>query len=149
MPSISSIEIWLRFDADPPANGRVGLVDAETVAAPLSLFYYRDPNHRLRCQLGNTQYVTYTAPLGTYVYLACVCNGNTLQMFVDGVKVNESTGCSPGDGDAYGVQLGQNGNALIGGAPDQWMTGAIDRVRLWSTPLSATAICVAAGRTGC
>jgi len=135
LPDIRSIEVWMRVDQDPADNSRVGIVDAETTTAPLSLFYYRDPDHRLRCQIGTTLFANYTAPLGSFVHVACVCNGSTMRMFVDDVMIGQKSGCSPGDGTEYGIQLGQNGNVLTGGSPDEWMIGALDLVRLWGVAI--------------
>jgi len=143
----ATVEAWLRVDADPPVNGRAGILDADPTSSAMSLFYYYGSSSRqVRFELGQPLYVDFTLDLGAWHYLAAVCQSGTLTAFVDGVKVGERTGCSPGDSTTYGLQLGQN-NTGSGGS--EGLVGAIDGIRMWTQPLSPTAICQTAGRTGC
>ncbi len=145
--AIVSAEAWVRIDADPPVGQRVGIIDADATSSAVSFFYYHpSPNRQVRFEMGQQMLVDVTLVLGAWHYLAQVCENNTLTAFVNGVKVGERAGCSPGNAMTYGLQLGQN-NTGSGG--DQWLVGAIDGVRMWTTPLSASAICRAAGRTDC
>jgi hypothetical protein len=113
----------------------------------VSFFYYHpSPNRQVRFEMGQQLLVDVTLELGAWHHLAQVCESNTLTAFVNGVNVGERVGCSPGNAMTYGLQLGQN-NTGSGG--DQWLVGAIDGVRMWTTPRSAAAICRAAGRMDC
>ncbi len=143
----ATVEAWVRMDADPPVGQRVGIIDGDATSSMVSLFYYHpSPNRQLRFDLGQQLYLDFTLDLGAWHYLAQVCENNTLSAFVDGVKVGERAGCSPGTATTFGLQLGQN-NTGTGG--DQNMVGAIDGVRMWTAPLSPAAICRTAGRTDC
>jgi hypothetical protein len=142
-----SMEAWVRIDADPPLGGRVGIVDADATSSAVSFFYYHGTTSRqIRFEIGQQLVLDITLPLGTWHYLAEVCESNTLTAYVDGVRVGERTGCAPGNAMTYGLQLGQN-NTQTGG--DEWLVGAIDGIRMWTVPLSAAAICRTAGRAGC
>jgi len=142
-----SVEAWVRVDADPPVAGRVGIIDADATSSAVSFFYYRGTTSRqIRFEIGQQLFLDVTLPLGTWHYLAEVCDNNTLTAYVDGLPVGNRTGCSPGNAMPYGLQLGQN-NTQTGG--DEWLVGAIDGIRMWTVPLSAAAICRTAGRAGC
>jgi Concanavalin A-like lectin/glucanases superfamily len=143
---IVAMEAWVRLDVEPPAGGRVGLVDADATSSAMSFFFYRPSQHQLRFELGQQLFLDYPFTLGTWMYLAQVCDGNVLTAYVDGVKIGEKTGCSPGNGTQYGLQIGQNNNQTGG---DEWMTGAIDGVRMWTVPRTAMQICQAAGLASC
>jgi hypothetical protein len=149
--NIQAIEIWLRIDTEPANNGRSGLVDSNVTPPNISLFYYRvDPTHQLRCGIG-AQTTVWNATLtpGSWMYLACVCDGTNLVMYVDGVNVGTTAGaCGIGGAVvADGLTIGSNNNAA---APvNDWLVGAIDGVRLWDTTLTATTVCQTAGKSGC
>lgn len=144
---IVSAEAWVRIDADPPVGQRVGIIDADATSSAVSFFYYHSsPDRQVRFEMGQQMLVDVTLDLGAWHHLAQVCENDTLTAFVNGVKIGERTGCSPGNAMTYGLQLGQN-NTGSGG--NEWLVGAIDGVRMWTTPLPAAAICRAAGRTDC
>jgi hypothetical protein len=144
----ASVEAWVRVDADPPASGRVGIVDADATSSAVSFFYYAGATSRqVRFEIGVQLYVDVVLPLGTWHYLAEVCDAGKLTAYVDGVKVGEQTGCTPGNATTYGLQIGQNNTQNSSG--DEWLVGAIDGLRMWTAPLSAAAICQTAGRSGC
>lgn len=144
---VAAVEAWVRIDEDPPVGQRVGIIDADATSAAVSFFYYHpSPNRQLRFESGQQLYLDHTLELGAWHYLAQVCEDDTLTAFVNGVKIGERAGCSPGDATTFGLQLGQN-NTGTGG--DQGMIGALDGIRMWTAPLSATAICRTAGRPDC
>ena len=151
--NIQALEIWYRADADPPNNGgRSGLVDSNVSPPNISLFFYRqDPGHQLRCGLGAAVTV-WDAPLtvGSWIYLACVCEANSLKMYVDGVKIGETPGpCASGGafvGDGFTIGSNNNGGPSVF---DDRLMGAIDGVRLWDVPLTSTMICQTAGNPSC
>jgi hypothetical protein len=144
--NIASAEAWVRIDADPPAGGRVGIMDADATSSALSFFYYLGAAHQLRFEIGQNLYLDHTVPLGSSIYLAQVCDANVLTAYVDGKPIGSRDGCTPGNATTYGLQLGQNNTQTAG---DEGMTGALDGVRLWTTPLTAAEICATARRPDC
>ena len=150
--NIQAFEIWYRADADPPNGGRSGLVDSNVSPPNISLFLLRqDPGHQLRCGLG-AAVASWAASLtvGSWIYLACVCEANSLKMYVDGVKIGETAGpCASGGAFvADGFTIGSNNNGGPTGFNDR-LVGAIDGVRLWDVPLTSTTICQTAGKPSC
>jgi len=150
--NIQAFEIWYRADADPPNGGRSGLVDSNVSPPNISLFFLRqDPGHQLRCGLGDAV-ASWNASLtvGSWTYLACVCEANSLKMYLDGVKIGETPGaCASGGafvGD--GFTIGSNNSGGPAGF-NAWLVGAIDGVRLWDVPRTSTTICQTAGNPSC
>jgi len=141
---IVSAEAWVRIDVAPPTGSRIGIIDADATSSAVSFFYYDGP--QLRFEIGQQLFLTHTVTLGTWIYLAEVCAANVLTAYVDGLPIGSQVGCSPGNATTYGLLFGQNNNQTGG---DQWMTGAIDGIRMWTTARSPMQICEAAGRTGC
>jgi hypothetical protein len=142
-----SVEAWVRLDADPPVGSRVGIIDADATSSAVSFFYYfPSPNRQIRFEIGQQLFLDHTLDLGAWHYLAQVCDANVLTAYVDGMKIGENAGCSPGNATTFGLQFGQN-NTGSGG--DQPMTGAIDGIRMWTVPLSPTTICQTAGLPSC
>jgi len=134
--NIQALEVWFRADAAPLADGaRIGILDSNVIPPNVSFFLYRvDPGYQLRCGLGGALFA-FNAPvvLGTWHYAACVCNADTLQVFLDGTKLGERPGSQCQTGGAFvaaGMTIGQNNNGGPTGA-DEWLVGAIDGVRLW------------------
>lgn len=146
LTGIASAEAWVRIDADPATGGRVGIVDADATSAAVSFFYYRPGAYQIRFELGVQLFLDHQLSLGDWHYLAQTCEGGVLTAYVDGSPVGSRTGCSPGVATTYGLQLGQNNNQASG---NEWLTGALDGVRLWTTVRTPAEICAAAGRTSC
>jgi hypothetical protein len=145
---VVAVEAWVRIDADPPSGGRIGILDSEATSAAVDVFYYYGSTSRqIQFQIGQTLVLDVALSLGNWHYLAQVCAGSTLTAYVDGVKVGERTGCVPGIAGTYGLQIGQNNTGSSTG--DSWLVGAFDGLRIWTTPLSAAAICRTSGRTDC
>lgn len=144
---IVATEAWVRLDVPPPTGSRVGLIDADATSSAVSFFFYDGtPSRQIRFELGQQLFLDHPVAVGTWYYLAQVCENNVLTAYVDGLAIGTRTGCSPGNSTTYGLQFGQNNNQTGG---DQWMTGAIDGIRMWTTPRTAKQICEAAGLTSC
>lgn len=142
--NIQAIEVWYRADADPANTARAGLVDSNVIPPNISLFVARvDPTHQLRCGIGasNSVWDATLAP-GTWYHAACVCEADTLKMYLDGTKVGETSapGCTSGGAIvAAGLTIGSNNNGGPTGV-DDWLVGAIDGVRLWDVALTAETV---------
>lgn len=144
---VAAMEVWVKIDVAPPVGSRVGITDADATSSAMSFFYYDgSPSRQLRFELGQQMFLDRVLTLGTWYYLAQVCYNNVLTAYIDGVVLGTRAGCTPGNATPYGLQLGQN-NTQTGG--DQGMTGAIDGVRMWTTPRTPQQICEAAGLSGC
>jgi hypothetical protein len=150
--NILAIEVWLRIDAEPPNGGRSGLVDSNISPPNISRFVYRqDPIRQLRCGLGGqVEVMDAMLPVDTWLYVACTCEADSLAIYVDGAKLGERPGAC-GSGGAFvadGFTIGSDNT----GNPDavgERLAGAIDGVRLWSTPRTAQQICATSGRPSC
>ncbi len=131
---IQAIEVAFRADADVADGARWGLVDSNIIPPNISLFVGRvGASHQLRCGVGGaTATADVTLALGTWYAAACVCDADVLQVFLDGTKVGETSGpCSSGGAlVSDGLTIGQNNNGGSTGVND-WLVGAIDRVRIW------------------
>jgi len=136
--NIVAVDLRLRFDADVPAGGRVGLMDSDKASPGMSLFVYTGTttSHRVRCNLGGVDlYADTSIPLGTWIDLGCTCEAGNVAVRKDGVKIAElggTTTCAPGAGTTTGLQIGQNSRAGDNLPPNEPLIGAIDRVRLWT-----------------
>jgi hypothetical protein len=81
-------------------------------------------------------------------HVACVADGSTLAIYVDGVfSLSTTFSSSLHTGNDQGVRLAQD---LEGsGAGNETLVGAIDDVRIWSRGLSASEVCELAEQPGC
>jgi hypothetical protein len=144
----AAAEMWVRVDVAPSGSSRVGLLDADITSSAMSFFYYRQSGTlQVRYELGQQLFLDATLPIGTWVYVAQSCEGNTLRAYLDGVELGSRTGCTPGDATLHGLIVGAN--SIQNGNKNEELTGAIGGLRLWTAPRSATAICEAAGRNDC
>jgi hypothetical protein len=148
---IASVEAWVRIDANP-AGERSGILDSEATSSPLALFYYNSysssPNPHVLFYIGQSLFVERTLELGTWHYLAQVCESNMLAVYLNGTRIGPATSCTPAIATTYGLQIGQNNNGNTSPG-NQHLVGAIDGIRLWTRPLSAATICKTSGRTDC
>lgn len=140
---IASAELWVRVDQHIGGE-RLGFMDADATSSAASFFYYYD--ERLRFELGAQLFVPFQIETARWYYLAQVCDGGTLRVYIDGVQRPETGACQPGDARPYGLQIGANNNQ---GNGDQSLIGAIDGLRLWSIPLTPAQICAASTRVDC
>jgi hypothetical protein len=148
--NIQTIEAWYRADADPANTARFGLVDSNIIPPNISLFVARvDPSHELRCGLGSASGVfDATLAVGTWYYVACVCDAGVMRMYVGGALVGQvnASGCTSGGAIVgAGLTIGSNNNGGPTGVND-WLIGAIDGVRLWDVTLSAETIAATAAQ---
>jgi hypothetical protein len=133
---IHTFEVSFRADVAPPNNlDRTGIVDSN-VYPNISLFLYRmDPGYQLRCGLGYAL-LSFDAPglqLAMWHRVVCTCNVDTLQLYLDDVKIGETAnaGCMNGGAiETGGLTIGSNNNGGPTGV-DQWLIGAVDGVRMW------------------
>ncbi|MDX2091979.1 MAG: LamG domain-containing protein [Kofleriaceae bacterium] len=150
---IVSLETWFRIDTLPASDGaRQGILDSNT-NPNISLFVYRQSSsYALRCGLGAGLVTFSTSALtaGTWHYVACSCDGVNLAVYLDGVSIGSLAAACTGGGSIVGdaFTIGSDNRADPQNIGER-IEGAIDGVRLWSTPLSATQVCQRAGRTGC
>jgi hypothetical protein len=143
-----TIALWVRAEDDPPTLGRFGLLDNNT---QYSLFYQAD--HTVTCSMFRNQSQPTTvrsaalAP-GAWNHVACVADGSTLAIYVDGqFSLSTTFTSSLHTGNDQGTLLAED---LEGsGAGNETLVGAIDDVRIWSRGLSASEVCQLAGQTGC
>ena len=117
-----TLEARVRIDEVPPAGSRSGIIDNDMEYA----ITYSDAG--VRCSNGPGNVVLGpTLPVGEWVHVACVNDGDMLRMYVDGVDEARSAigGAGPtGDGDPV---------AIANTSPnwDEPLVGAIDSVRVW------------------
>ncbi|MBA3538403.1 MAG: LamG domain-containing protein [Deltaproteobacteria bacterium] len=150
LADLRSLELWFRPNEQPAL--RFGLLDND---ASISVYYYTVLGvPQVRCSMGGGPQYSYIAPYPAsdrWIYLACVCNGTTLEMYLDGMKVDTYGGanaCSAGNSITSGLAIGQNSDGT--GAPaNESLEGALDTLRIWSVTLPASTICRNAGRTDC
>ena len=138
---VLSAEIWFRFDQMPANNGdRMGLYDSNVAPPNISLFFYRaDPIYTLRCGMGGETEV-WNAPTlttGTWFHAACVCDGTSLHMVVNGSDLGAMPGpCASGGAFVTdGFTIGSNNNGGPTGIDSQ-LVGAIDGIRLWDDTIA-------------
>ena len=138
LTGFAAMDVRLRFDADIPAGGRVGIIDSDKSDPGMSLFVYTGTtsSHRIRCNLGGVDlYAATTITLGAFTEIACTCSNGNVAVHQDGVKLVELAGtptCMPGSAINAGLQIGQNSRAGDMLPPNEPFVGAIDRVRLWN-----------------
>ncbi len=141
-------EVWFRADMLPSSeNQRMGLYDSNT-SPNISLFLYRTGSgYTLRCGLGG-QTEVFTAALvqGAWHYVACTCEGGAMSVYLDGELVAPARqgGCNAGafagDGFVIGADNGGSGGTVAGDR----LQGALDGVRLWAAPRTASEIAATA-----
>ncbi len=152
VPTILTLEMWLRLDQDPAAGHRMGMTD-DAIPPATALFYYHDtappqtdaqvaPEHYVRCALGGA--LVYgpdvALALGAWTYVACTCDlaTTTATLYINGASVATAGSCSAGGIATDGLTLGQDNvdGVNIG---DPWI-GAIDGFRAWTVTRSAAQI---------
>ncbi len=82
---------------------------------------------------------------GTWVHAACVYDGLSLSLWVNGVLIGEEAGMISVLGDDS-MRIGNDGPSA---GPDTALLGLIDEVQIWELALTGQALCGAAGIPGC
>lgn len=140
-PTRLSVDMWIFPSTMPTGSARMGLLEKDN---QYGLYLY--PGGEVQCLFGlsgSTGVATAIATgvnAATWNHVACTYDGTTLRLYINGRLV---------DTDRLSGNMRQLTGALrIGeeapGGGDQFL-GTIDRVRIWSTAISPTAVCQAAG----
>ena len=130
-----TVEMWARPDALPTDSGRAGLLDKD-----LSFGMFTYPGGSLSCIFNQTASGTAFTTLGKWVHVACVNDGMSTTLYVDGVvKATVAAGVVSTTGAL--AAIGNNSPDL--GSP--WI-GALDDVRVYSRAKTAAEIAADATR---
>jgi hypothetical protein len=135
----TTLLVWARVDVMPTA-GRAGIVDHD---GQYGLFVH--PGGELRCSNAIAGAGVASAPAalqqGRWQHIACVAEGTTSRLYVDGVMV-ASVPCAstrtPGEGPLH---VGENGPT-----GDDQLVGAIDDLRIWDAEWTASEVAADARR---
>lgn len=132
-----TVEGWLRIDALPAINARMGVLDNN---GQYGLFLA--PNGQIRCAVGTTTAIGLVVFVGAWTHVACTYDGARVQLYQDGVAgaFVAASGAVPTAG-VDGLALGQN----LPDPPADHLAGALDDVRIWRIALSAAEVCASAG----
>lgn len=136
-----TIEAFVRIDAAPPPSPRAGVLDKNGEFA-----LWIDPQFRPYCTLvGSTATATAAIAAATWTHLACVFDGTTFALYVDGVVAATVNRTAPiNNTGSDGLNLGQDcRGATASGDP---LRGGLDELRLWASARSAAQIAAAAAR---
>lgn len=129
-----SIDAWVRVDVFPAAGTRAGVVDHD---GQFGIFV--GPDGELRCATATFGAAPLSVPgvlaAGTWHHVACVGDGATVTLYVDGSARSSTVALLAGAAADAPLHLGEN-------APDglDQLLGALDDVRLWDRPRTAEEI---------
>lgn len=117
-----SFEAWVLVDSLPFVD-RVGIVDND---GQYSAMLYADEG--IRCQGGNTQASTAAFPMGDWFHVACVHDGQGLEIWIDGQLEGSGAGGDPI------LTTSTNPVAIGDSSPDYTvpLDGMVAAVRVWS-----------------
>jgi len=130
-----TVEMWARPDALPTGTDRAGLIDKDQ---SFGVFTYAGGS--VNCIFNQTASGTAFTTLGTWVHVACVNDGTTTTLYVDGVMkatVAASNVSTTGALAAIGNNSPDLGNPWI---------GALDTVRVYARAKTAAEIAADATR---
>lgn len=130
-----TVELW--YYQKSYSTGRMGLFDSDN---RLGMFVYGQGD--LRCSRSPDIVVTVPGmPLGAWNHVACVFDGMTLSMYVNGEL--KGTVIAPAITNGGTTAIGSN-------APSgDYFDGLIDNVRVWNVAHSAAEVCASIGKQGC
>jgi hypothetical protein len=130
-----TVETWARPDALPAAGARAGLLDKD---GSFGVFTYADGT--VSCVLGGVATGPAFAMLGAWVHIACVNDGTSVKLYVDGVVTTTVAAASVGMTTAIAA-IGNNSPDF--GSP---LIGALDVLRVYSRAKTAAEIAADAKR---
>ena len=133
-----TLEAWVRVNTLGRWHGVIAKGNANNDQAHNYAMEINDAN-RARCIVGNgltSQFLdsTTTMPAAQFRHLACVWNGSTLSLFINGVLNTSTTLTVSPAGNTAPLFIGQ-----FGGDSDR-LLGIIDEVRIYNRALSAAEI---------
>ena len=131
-----TIEMWARPDALPAAGARAGLLDKE---ASFGIFAYADGT--VGCIMGQTALGKTFTTLGTWVHLACINDGASTTLYVDGAVKTTTPGLIKVAPSTALAAIGNNSPSL----GDPWI-GALDMLRVYARAKTAAEIALDAKR---
>lgn len=138
-----TIEAWIHPASLPQGDPedtspRAAILDSQS---RYSLFLY--PGSQIQCDAGVIRKVA-GIQSGVWNHIACVSDGATQKLYLNGVAIDSAPGVPVPHLDPYPTHIGSNHPDFADG-----FEGLLDGLRVWSVPRTASQICEAAGRSGC
>ncbi|KYF81999.1 hypothetical protein BE11_21175 [Sorangium cellulosum] len=133
-----TIDVWINPDSLPEKE-RFTVIDS---GGKPSLFLM--PDGQIRCTMGVERNVPHSIVPGEWTHIACLSDGQTQSLYVNGVEVDRSdSGPVLADGEQP-IHIGSEEPT----DRDEFH-GLIDSLRLFGRTLAPQEICAAAGKNGC
>ncbi|CAN97286.1 hypothetical protein predicted by Glimmer/Critica [Sorangium cellulosum So ce56] len=132
--SAMTIDVWIN-PASLPDKRRYTVIDS---GGKPSLFLM--PGGQIRCTMGVERNVTYPIVPGQWTHVACLSDGQTQSLYVNGVEVDRSPS---GPVIASGEQPVHIGSDEPSGEDE--FNGLLDSLRIFGRTLTPQEICAAAG----
>jgi hypothetical protein len=132
-----TIEMWVRPDALPVDTARAGLFDNDR---QYGLFIY--DGAAVRCTGNGEVRQDGVLAIGAWNHVACVHDGQSIALHIDGRVQATSPASPPGDDGGDGSNIG--GNSPGG---DAHFIGRIDELRIWNRARTPDELCAAAACT--
>ncbi|WP_437315227.1 LamG domain-containing protein [Sorangium sp. So ce385] len=133
-----TIDVWIN-PASLPKRGRYALIDS---GGKPSIFLMA--SGEIRCTMGVERNVPYAVVPGEWTHIACLSDGQTQSLYVNGVEVDRS---SSGAVLASGEQPIFIGSEEPSGGDE--FDGLLDSLRVFGRTLAPEEICAAAGGNAC
>lgn len=131
--STLSVELWMKPDA-LPSSGRAGLIDKN---GSFGLFVQADA--RVTCVMGGTAEAAGAATVGQWTHVACVNDGASVVLYIDGANAAEAATTALGTT----TDLAAIGGNSPSGDP---FVGSLDELRLSSVAKTQSDIAAAMSR---
>jgi hypothetical protein len=133
-----TIDVWIN-PASLPEHHRFTVIDSD---GKPSLFLM--PGGVIRCTMGIERNVPHPIVPGEWTHIACLSDGHTQSLYVNGVQIDQSTSGPVLATEAQPIHIGSEQPS----GQDEF-NGLIDSLRVWSRTLAPEEICAAAGKDGC
>ncbi|WP_437732075.1 LamG domain-containing protein [Sorangium sp. So ce1335] len=135
-----TIDVWINPASLPePGKERFTVIDS---SGKPSLFLL--PDGRIRCTMGVERNVPYPVAPGEWTHIACLSDGQTQILYVNGVEIDRSpSGPVLADGEQP-IHIGSEEPT-----DGEEFDGLIDSLRVFGRTLAPQEICAAAGKSGC